>query len=178
MLLMSTYAIFITVQRERISGQAFYQDLPVISYDNREVFFKDLSATPYFLSTLDNMTNLMDKIRKIDSDWNYKIYFGPRITFGYAMFGIKPVKGLPLWWGEAKESGGVPHGMTSKLVNRFEKSDFKIIMTLSGDLTFHPPEIQEYLTKLYVPYRVGYILVWINPHNKNIIKAVSEIVER
>ena len=119
----------------------------------------------------------MDAVRRVDNDWDNKIYIGPRIDFGYAMFNVKPAKGFPLWWGEGVESG-VPRGATKKLVNRFEKSDFKMIITLSGDLAYHPSEIREYLDHYYSSYKIGYLLVWVNPHNKNIIEAVSAIAEK
>jgi len=177
MFLLGGYGISMAVERQRMAGQPFYENLPVSSYTNHEVFFKNMSAGPVFLTTLDNMISLMDAVRRVDNDWDNKIYIGPRIDFGYAMFNVKPAKGFPLWWGEGVESG-VPRGATKKLVNRFEKSDFKMIITLSGDLAFHPPEIREYLDHYYSSYKIGYLLVWVNPHNKNIIEAVSAIAEK
>jgi hypothetical protein len=77
------------------------------------------------------------------------VFFGPRIEFGYAAYGLPSPKGFPIfWWYEPSVS--MPTAEVDPAVERFKKYQFKLCIFLAGDPGYVPPAILEYLKANYI----------------------------
>jgi hypothetical protein len=90
-------------------------------------------------------------------DPNAKVYIGPRIDFAYAVFGIRPVSGLPLWW-ECYSVADLPK--TQAMVERFKQAGFERIILLLDDHTYFPESLVQYLHSSYSVSTRGLLTVY------------------
>jgi hypothetical protein len=82
-----------------------------------------------------------------------RIFFGPRIDFAYAEFGIVPPEGLPLWW------ENVPDDDPRTL--RFLNDRFAYIVLLKNmGTSYLPSTIRADITKNYVATNLSRVIVW------------------
>jgi hypothetical protein len=86
-----------------------------------------------------------------------RVYFGPRVDYAYAEFGITPLEDLPLWW---EGIGNTDQRTTRFLDHRFEyiilwRNDGDV-----GDISFLPKAIMADLAANYeqVPFPHIYVL--------------------
>jgi hypothetical protein len=154
------YALKISINRFRIRaiGPGMFYELSSfnLSKKSNNVFFKDLITGNNLINTIKNIDLSLDKINK--NNFDEKVFFGPRIDFGYASHKIKPIKGLPLWWGEGPESGGVPKSQTVIALNNLFKA--KPLIGIFYDFTFLPSDLINYFENNYKKCLVGNLTVY------------------
>ena len=150
----------ISIKRTRIAaiGSGSFYEMPIILlnqyYPNN--FFKYLRTGHNLLATIKNIDLSLEVIKK--DKRNFKVFIGPRIDFAYAMFDIKPIKGLPLWWGEGSDSGGVPKGKTTIALNNLYKT--KPLIGIFYDYTFLPSDLINFFENNYIKCIIGNLTVY------------------
>jgi len=85
------------------------------------------------------------------------VFFGPRIDFGYAAYGVHPYPGLPTWWEFFSQDS---QGQTDVMVERFKRAHFKLCIFLHRDYTFLPARLTEYLNQAYQVYDTGELTIY------------------
>lgn len=138
-------------------------------YENTELtklsepfLFQGMSVGPRMVEVLKDMDYVMSNYLEDVSGHNIHIFFGPRIDFGYAIYGIKPYPGLPLWW-EIYSNGNTT--ASQKMVEHFMKAKFKMCVFLKEDYTFIPHQIIEYLQHDYQQKNYRELTIYINRSN-------------
>jgi hypothetical protein len=119
-------------------------------------YFEGLMAGPKLEAVLRDMEGML-KTQGYLGNANAKVYIGPRIDFGYAVFGIQPVRGLPLWW-ESYSNDSLPR--TQRMVQRFKDAGFERIILLEDDQTYFPDTLSKYLHTAYQTSTVGRLTVY------------------
>ena len=76
-----------------------------------------------------------------------RIFFGPRMQWGYAAVGLPSPVGPPVWW-----HGGVafPHEHMPIYVDRFVEQQHDLLIYLKDDMTYYPPELMAAIQRDYV----------------------------
>jgi hypothetical protein len=77
------------------------------------------------------------------------------MEFAYALFSIRPPKGLPILW-EAFEADSPA---SREMVGRFKAADFDLCIVLHNDYVFYPSAFLEYLSSAYDAQQVGELTV-------------------
>lgn len=78
---------------------------------------------------------------------NKKIFFGPRIEFGYAVTNIRSPSGLPLWWHPGTSYAIID---LDKIFENFISNEFDVLCFARSDRTRMPIEIINYIKSKYV----------------------------
>jgi hypothetical protein len=77
-------------------------------------------------------------------------FFGPRVEFGYASFGLEPPKGVPLWMDPA---AAWPQGDEQRMAALFAKGELEVLFFLDArrpDVTYMPRPVLEEIVRRYV----------------------------
>ena len=74
------------------------------------------------------------------------VYFGPRMQWGYAAFGIAPPLHQPAWW---HPGVSFPKKSESSLIAEWASHRFGLLVFLKNDLVYMSPEFIELLTRNY-----------------------------
>jgi hypothetical protein len=173
-ILLSIQSTLWTVFRRRVEASGDYY---VKIYEKHNIgkitnkYFKNFFADDSFVDLVMDMERLGKILQQENKLNDYKLYFGSKVDFGYAMFNIKSPKGLPLWWSEA--SGGVPKGTTPTLIENFKKADFTVIVSRGGQLIYAPPELITELNNTYKVASFGNLVVWVNPHEEQLFELIK-----
>jgi hypothetical protein len=95
-------------------------------------FFDGLHGSPVFVEVLKEVTEFLP------AEKGAKIWFGPRMQWAYAAFGISPPLRQPSWWhpGVSYSPGEQPQLMEQWLQHRFE-----VLIFLGSDGTYLPDEM-------------------------------------
>jgi hypothetical protein len=136
--------------------------------------FRGLATEHLLADVLDKINAVIVQARREGVPAN-KIFFGPRVDFGYAAYGLPYPTGLPIWWekipsshrGEQYPAGlslppwwGDPsrwlpeNGPYDPRVQRFIDDRFRICIFLRGynhiaDMGFFPPNLRGYIYEHY-----------------------------
>jgi len=143
---------------------AFFEEAGLNRLDSPPLF-RGMYVGPRLVRVLDQMTGLLESYGYSGRP-DAPVFFGPRIDFAYAAYGIHPYPGLPLWW-EAFSNGRQIEA--ERMVQRFEKADFKLCVFLNWggntkegrDYTFLPSELVQYLNQAYDVYDIGELTIHI-----------------
>ena len=119
-------------------------------------YFDGLMAGPKLAAVLRDMQAILVSQGYLGRP-NAKVYIGPRIDFGYAVFGIQPVRGLPLWW-ESYSNDSL--AKTQRMVRRFQEAGFERIILLEDDQTYFPDTLSKYIRTAYQTSTVGRLTVY------------------
>lgn len=145
-----------------IGPNAFYEKEQLKS-PLQPPFFKGTLVGPNLMIVLDNISSFVNS-NGINKSAAPAVFFGPRIDFAYAAYGIKPYPGLPLWW-EAFSDGNAEQ--SSMMIKRFIKADFKYIILLTGlevkggaDFTSAPILLRYYIESHYKTSNIGLLAVY------------------
>jgi hypothetical protein len=84
------------------------------------------------------------------------VYFGLRLEYAYAAFGIRPRAGLPFVWEPFQDDTAL---RTQLMIEKFKKADFRLAIFYRHDYTFLPPALLRYLITNYRVYDYGYLTV-------------------
>lgn len=122
----------------------FYEKLPLTRISS-PLFFNRLNAGPRLMNVLHEIKMIVGENNNNQNNIS-GIFFGPRIDFSYAAFGLKPPRGLPLWWESFSDSRNT---RTKDLIYKFKNNRFRTVVFLLNDYTFIPLEIINYLNSNY-----------------------------
>lgn len=157
-LLLTVSGICYSVLRLRVKGVgvgAFYEPSQLTTLKS-PALFEGLHASPRLVRVINQIEDtLFSNFLDLDSS---SVFFGPRIDFGYAAYGIKPYPGLPTWWEFFKE--GEPQ--TKIMVERFKEANFKLCIFLYHDYTYLPPSLLEYLSQKYYVYDTQDLTIYVS----------------
>lgn len=146
-LLLSAEGLQYATQRLRVKGVgvgAFYQDAPLTQINN-PIFFNGMKVGPRMVRVLQEMQSTLQD-HGYYHQLNAPVFFGPRVDFGYAAYGIAPYPGLPTWWEFFNKEGTEP---TDLMISRFEQANFQMCVFLYRDFTYMPKSLIEYLYQTY-----------------------------
>jgi hypothetical protein len=74
------------------------------------------------------------------------IFFGPRLEFAYAVFGLPAPKGLPIWWDPGTAFAGEDE---PALIETWRQRSFQTVILLAGDTTYYSPLFQKLIHATY-----------------------------
>lgn len=146
-------------QRNRVMDVgpgAFYEDAPLTRISTPSLF-NGMLASP-------RLIRVFSQIERVLRDYSYlnqpdaPVFFGPRIDFGYAAYGIYPYRGLPTWWEFFSEDGDE---RTDSMVARFKYAEFYLCIFLKNDYTYMPQSILDHLNEQYVKYETQDLTVYV-----------------
>ncbi len=132
---------------------AFFQD-GIKPVEDGPEFFSGVIGGPNLHMTIDGFESIMSICHCRNSD--ARVFIGPRIDWAYAAYGIKPPRGLPIFWEIAPR-------LQPKYQATFEKADIQVAVFLRHDFTFLPLPL---VAKLQNTYSYGEILAltfYLNP---------------
>ncbi len=105
-------------------------------------FFRSMCFGPRFQRVLQQITAVLGQYPRA------KVFFGPRMEFGYAVFNKPSPPRLPIVW----DPGGMyPFGMDGEIVERFQAARFELLIFLAGDFTSVPQAILDDIDRHYRP---------------------------
>ena len=126
-LLFIAFGIGVSVSRLRIYEEepgVFYQNVPLHEAQSSGLF-EGVWAGPRFSEVLDELETLTVKYGFLN-DPHASVFFGPRLDFAYALNGIEPRQGIPLWWEAFRDD--VPQ--TREMVKYFQLQGYEYIVLL------------------------------------------------
>jgi hypothetical protein len=132
---------------ELIGPGTFYQDPPEILVGNINPFFKNLWTGPILISTLNEIQVELDA-QKMRTSNGLKVFFGPRMEFGYAAFSQPPPKGEPIFWWDKGVS--FPVSALSAVIQKFKNEAFNLCIFRFEDFIYIPKEIRLILNQDYI----------------------------
>lgn len=99
------------------------------------------------LHTGDRMGRVLREMEALRGDSTGRVFFGPRIEFGYRVTGTPSPLGLPLWWHPgssyaARDEAGV--------LQAFSRNRFERLVFLGDDRTRMPPRLLDRIARDYV----------------------------
>ena len=76
-----------------------------------------------------------------------KVFFGPRVEFGYAAFSKVPPRGMPLWF---DSEAAWPAGAERKVLENFRANKFDVLIFFQGDTTNMPSDLIETIDREFI----------------------------
>jgi hypothetical protein len=131
--------------RHRVEGigpGTFYEwNAPLASID--QPFFRNLKASMRFRRVVDQAG---DALRTNTQP----VFFGPRMEFAYATFGVPSPLHLPIWWHPARS---FPPAQEPDLLQVWRKGGFHTLIFLKDDpgqaFTYYSPQFMKLIETLY-----------------------------
>lgn len=149
LVLLSTYGLILSVQRKRvlaIGEHEFYESGPLAPVTNPPFFAGVLAAPPMFaaLDALDAELRARGYAQRSDAP----VFFGPRLEFAYAAWGIHPIRRLPLLWDFYPD--GDPRTVAALRLFEENPPDLCVLLvSRDDDMTSWPPSLRELLRERY-----------------------------
>lgn len=103
-------------------------------------FFKGLQTGRTFLEVYTEAQSALTHSR------DQSVYFGPRMQWGYAAFGIAPPLHQPSWW---HPGVSFPKNMESELIGEWNSHHFDLLIFLKNDVTYMSSEFLGVLNRSY-----------------------------
>lgn len=128
--------------RDRVLGAGYKQfwEEPIFLSRINEGFFKNAEIGPTLIQFMEESKSIIEKYKP------KKVFFGPRVEFGYAAFALDPAKNIPLWFDPT--AAWLP-SESSDLAMKWINSDFEMLIFHRMDVTYMPNEIIEFINKNY-----------------------------
>lgn len=108
-------------------------------------FFENFYISPDAKTTISEIQQVLVETYGDKERWsNSSVFFGPRIEFAYAVFGIDSPRGLPIWW---HPNNSYPADHQQYYVQSFLDHDFDTLIfvtkpeEMNPDFTYIPPKI-------------------------------------
>jgi hypothetical protein len=169
MIFLTTLGLFYTAQRWRVSDvgyKNYYENVPLTEL-TAPPLFQGLKTGPRLIKVLDEMKSVLKESGYLGNP-NAPVFFGPRVEFGYAAFGIYPHPGLPTWW-EFFDQDGL--GQTDIMVERFRQVNFQLCIFIHQNLpglpenivsyTYFPQSLISYLNENYDVSKHGELTIFL-----------------
>jgi hypothetical protein len=138
----SAAAIYLGVSRYRVETTG-----PGVYFQRNEAI---PPGQPFFSSFQGSaeLPQLLGEVqRAIAPHGNQPVFFGPRLEFCYAVFGLQSPTGLPLLW----DPGSLfPEDDEPMLLDRWREKPFALLLFAEGDMTYYSPAFVEMINEKYV----------------------------
>lgn len=105
-----------------------------------QLFFRDLTASTRFKEVVEQVGQTL----KTNPG---PFFFGPRMEFSYAAFGLPSPLHLPPWW-DPGTSFAYAH--ESELLSAWHADDFATLIFLKNDFTYYSPRFLRLINRYYV----------------------------
>lgn len=132
---------------ELVGPGTFYQGPPEILVGSKNHFFKNLWTGPIMISTLNEIQSEIDDQKRRTPN-RLKVFFGPRMEFGYAAFDQSPPKGEPIFWWDNGVS--FPEMALETIVKRFQEDNFTLCIFRYEDFIHIPQGIRKILDQEFI----------------------------
>ncbi len=137
--------LYMGAVRRRVEGigpGTFYEwNAPLASID--QPFFRDLKASMRFRRVVDQVGDALQTNTQ-------PVFFGPRMEFAYANFGVPSPLHLPIWWHPALSFAPAQE---SDLLQVWRKSGFRTLIFLKDNpgqaFTYYSPRFMKLIETLY-----------------------------
>jgi hypothetical protein len=109
-------ATYVGARRLRVRGngvELFYSERPGVKVDLQ--FFRGFSVSPGLKATTNQIATVLSEYRALGYDTS-NIFFGIRLEFAYAAFGIPSPKQIAVWW---DSTAAYPPSDEPQIVKRF-----------------------------------------------------------
>jgi hypothetical protein len=103
-------------------------------------FFKGLHTGDIFSEICSEVDAVLSRFGRSS------VYFGPRMQWAYAAYGLTPPLNQPSWW---HPGVSFPKGMESAYIKGWASRKFDTVVLFKNDLTYMSPEFLEILNKDY-----------------------------
>jgi hypothetical protein len=100
-------------------------------------FFQGIRTGRIFKETYAEVESVMAGIPR-----GQRVFFGPRMQWGYASFGVSSPVRQPVWW---HPGTSFPAGDLPKFIQEFKESHYDVLIFLKNDMTYYPPELVEFI---------------------------------
>lgn len=152
-ILCGSVAFYGSAARWRVEGIGpFYADTALVQVSGVK-FFDGFKVAPRAARVVKQIGSVVGSKNRTDMRVaNEPIFFGPRMEFAYAAFGIQPPRNMPVWW---HPGSSFPQSMTREIVERFIAQRFKTCVFLLDpssdevDFTRLPDGIVQELSRSY-----------------------------
>jgi hypothetical protein len=141
-------ALGATRYRVRCIG-AFYEDAPLQVLDH-PAFFRGMHASPSFARTLGDVQTVLDVSE------GKRLFFGPRMEFAYAAFGVPSPRELPVYW---HPGISYDHADDEAIAATFMRLRFDAAVFLRADFTHMPRPLLRALNANYTRFDDGELTV-------------------
>lgn len=102
-------------------------------------FFGNLQASARFRATLDQIGQVLGRNQG-------PVFFGPRMEFAYAVFGLPSPKHLPVWWDPGTSFAVAQY---PSILEAWRNNRFRTLVFLKHDFTRYSPEFLQLIDSLY-----------------------------
>ena len=124
--------------RERMRAVGpFYESSSIHSVGG---YFDGLKTGPWFAVVIQEIS----KALTLDDD--QRVFFGPRLEFGYRFANLASPPGMPLWWHPGSSYALSDEG---RIAQRFAELNFGLLVFSRGDRTRMPPELVNWIEQNY-----------------------------
>jgi hypothetical protein len=146
--LLATLGVANAFSRNRIASIGpgmFYEAGPTVALSQPELF-SGLQSSPRLALDLRDIQSVLDALPP-GIRQEGRVFFGPRMEFGYPAYGITPPPGMSVWWMGTGE--GRPETVHA-VVETFRRWNPVCCIFLRDDFTYMPPELLRHLAENYV----------------------------
>lgn len=132
------------VSRQRVKAigyGAFFQYAPLQQVPANE-FFDGVSASPRLISAVAEIRSALGDVGARPG----KVFFGPRMQWAYAAFGLQSPRGEPVWW---HPGVSFPSDDESFFVEKWADANHDLLIFLKNDATYLSPQFLQVLSQRY-----------------------------
>lgn len=130
----------VTRHRVETIGPGLFFENQVSEYPPSPDFFKGLHTGDTFPEVCSEVASVLAGVDR------YSVYFGPRMQWAYAAFGLTPPTNQPSWW---HPGVSFPKSLESKYISAWSSRKFATLVFFKNDLTYMPQEFIELLVAEY-----------------------------
>ncbi|GEM_PF-1440948 len=137
--------IYIGAERIRVYSVGWHR-----FFEWHEDFPATTDAVPPFFAGMQGsrrFQRMLDELRQALRENNGTIYFGPRMEFAYAMFGLPSPRGLPIWWDPGTSFPASQEGVYE---NVWFDSRFQTLILSKRDTTYYSWRFLKRWESLYI----------------------------
>jgi hypothetical protein len=148
------------VRVKYIGLEAYYTDEQLVEIPD-VAFFDGFLVSPRLREVVAEIGDALGQLAAPPGQESVSVYFGPRMEFAYAAFGLPSPVHLPVWY---HPGNSYPEVMSEPIVQTYLAYGFDIAIFLRNgdnpDFTLLPPQIQEYITSHYQRVEYPEIMVF------------------
>ena len=130
----------VTRHRVKIIGPGLFFEHRLSDRPSSPAFFKGLHTGDIFPEVCSEVDFVLSRSGRSS------VYFGPRMQWAYAAFGVTPPLNQPSWW---HPGVSFPKVMESSYIRIWASEKFNTVVFFKNDLTYMSPEFIEILIKNY-----------------------------
>ena len=141
-LIASCAAVAVAVTRHRVRGigPKMFFEYSLEDEPFRDGYFRGLRTGERFKDTYAQVSAL------VAQSAGKRLFFGPRMQWGYAAFRLPSPLGQPVWW---HPGTSFTEEDTPAYLQHFFKQRHDLLILLKNDMTFYPPELVDGIRRDY-----------------------------